>query len=329
MKIESHSYFLGVDVGATKTAYVIANNRGEVAHVLYDKGANHELYGIEGSEENLKAGIEKIVRKAGLTSNDLDYIFYGAAGADTEDDFTLLRAMYKRITPDIPFDFENDGLIALKSGTIDGKGIVITCGSGNTNFAANGKGKIKRIGGLAPHSGDLLGAYCIAGYACSAAVRSEDGRDYPSVLTKLFLQEFEVNAVEELSNIGLTSPNVERMIRILFEAAEMGDGKALEITWMLVKEILTLVKEFHHALFSPDEKIKLVLEGAVFKAKFPPLIRMLELAVHQKYKATIVIPEWDPALGALFFALEKNGIPLDKALTDTIIRTYLERKDTA
>ncbi len=329
MKTESRDYYLGVDVGATKTAYVIANGRGEVADVLYDKGASHELYGIEGSEELLRAGIGKITGKAGLTLNDLDFIYYGAAGADTEDDFKLLRALYKRITPDVPFDFENDGLIALKSGTIDGNGIVITCGSGNTNFAANAKGEIKRIGGLTQHSGDILGAYNIAAYACSAAVRSKDGRDYPSVLTPLFLEEFEVNAVEELSNIGLTSVNVERMIRLLFRAAEMGDGKALEITWMLVKEILILVREFHHALFNAGEEIKLVLEGAVFKAKFPPLQRMLELAVHQNYKAKIIVPEWDPAVGALFFALEKSGIPLDKTLTDTVIRTYLERKNTA
>ncbi len=235
--------------------------------------------------------------------------------------------MYKRITPDTPFDFENDGLIALKSGTIDGVGIVITCGTGNTNFAMNSMGEVKRIGGLTPHSGDVLGAHNIAGFACSAAVRSKDGRDFPSVLEKLFLEKMEVKTVEDLSNIELNPENVEKMIQTLFKAAEMGDGKALEVTWMLVKEILTLVREFYHVLFTSAQEIKIVLEGSVFKAKYPPLIKMLELAIHQKYKAKIVIPEWDPVLGALFFAMEKDGFTLDGKLSDTIIRTYLEKKN--
>ncbi len=328
MRADSRDYYLGVDVGATKTLYVLGDRKGNVGHVLYDEGASHELLGMERSEELLSSGIQKITQNTGISVGDLGYIYYGAAGADTEDDFRILREMYRRITPEVSFDFENDGLIALKSGTVDGVGIVITCGTGNTNFAANSKGEVKRIGGLTTYSGDVLGAYNIAGYACSAAVRSEDGRDYPSVLGKLFIEEFKVGAIEDLSNIGLTADNVEKMIRTLFKAAEMGDGKALEITWMLVKEILNLMKEFHHALFNPTEEVKLVLEGSVFKAKHAPLIKMVELAVHQKYKTKIVIPEWDPVLGALFFAMEKSGLILEKQVTSTIIETYLQKKKT-
>jgi len=53
---------------------------------------------------------------------------------------------------------------------------------------------------------------------------------------------------------------------------------------------------------------------------------MLTHAIKQKYNADIIVPEWDPVVGALFFAFEKNNISLDDDLTRTIINTYLSKR---
>ncbi|MCP4756510.1 MAG: hypothetical protein GY866_37075 [Proteobacteria bacterium] len=326
MKKTSDGYFLGVDIGGTKTAFALAAKSGEVVQILDDKGASHEIYGEAETERVLREGIRRITEKAGIVIGDVGYIYYGAAGADTEDDFRLLKKLFRRITPDTAFDFENDGLIALKSGTVGGIGMVITCGTGNTNFAVNSKGVVKRIGGLTPHTGDVLGAYTIAGYVCSAAVRSEDGRDYPSLLGKTVPEALGVEKVEDITNLSMTPVLVQKVIETFFEAARLGDGKALEITWMLVKEVLNTVREFHRALFVDEDRFKLVLEGSVFKGKYDPFMKMLELALHQKYQAEIVVPNWDPVLGALFFAFESGGIELGRDLSGKIVTSYLKKK---
>jgi len=321
-------YLLGLDIGNTKTQYALADTSGNIIATLYDVGASHENLGPDGAQATVAEGIGKVVSAAGIKQKDIRFIYYGAAGADTEEDFKLLRKVYKKVTPDIPFDFENDGFIALKSGTIDGVGMLVTNGTSNTNFAMNAKGEIRRIGGLSFHTGDTLGAVNIAMFVCRAAIRGEDGRAYPTVMSRIIPEAFCLGEVEDIKNVPLFPENIQKVVELFFEAARMGDGVALELTWMLVKETLHIVDEFHRALFDHGEKFKLVLDGSVFKQKYQPFMNMLQLCLNQRYKnsISIVVPEWDPVLGAVFHAFEKSGITLTKKISDRLIKTYMEKK---
>ncbi len=318
-------YFLGVDIGNTKTLFALANEMGEVVHIHYCDGANYYEHGTAATIAILQGALNEIVRSAGISLQDIGFLYYGAAGADTPQDFEVLRKMFHDVTPSIPFDFENDGWIALKSGTIDGVGMVVTCGTGNTNFAKNSQGKQKRIGGLNDLLGDILGATNILLHACSAAMRSADGRDFPTILTRMIPKVLGISALEELMNFQFTAGHIKTVVQTFFQAAQMGDGKALEITWAFVKEVLSIVREFYLDLFREEQQFKLVLDGSVFKAKYPSLMTMIELALHQRYdNIEIIVPEWDPVIGALFYAFEYGGVQLTEALAKTIINTYLE-----
>jgi N-acetylglucosamine kinase-like BadF-type ATPase len=322
------NYLLGVDIGNTKTQYALADTDGNIAATVYDVGASHENLGPDGAQAAVTEGIGKTVAAAGIEPGDIRFIYYGAAGADTENDFKVLREVYKKVTPDIPYDFENDGYIALKSGTINGVGMLVTNGTSNTNFAMNSKGELKRIGGLSFHTGDTLGAVNMALFVCRAAIRGEDGRAYPTVMSRLIPEAFGLNEVEDIKNIPLFPENIQKVVEIFFNAARMGDGVALELTWMFVKETLHIVDEFHRDLFDHGEKFKLVLDGSVFKQKYQPFMNMLEICLTQRYRNSIqiVVPEWDPVLGAVFHAFEKSGVTLTDELSSRLIRTYMEKK---
>ncbi len=323
-------YLLGVDIGNTKTQYALADTEGNIVATVYDVGASHENLGPDGAGAAITEGIGKVLNAAGIKLEQIKYIYYGAAGADTADDFKLLRKVYKKVTPNIPFDFENDGYIALKSGTIDGVGMLVTNGTSNTNFAMNAKGDLKRIGGLSFHTGDTLGAVNIAMFVCRAAIRGEDGRACPTVISRLITGAFCLKEVEDIKNVPLFPENIQKVVEIFFEAARMGDGVALEITWMLVRETLHIVDEFHRGLFKPGENFKLVLDGSVFKQKYQPFMNMLELCLNQKYKnrIKIVVPEWDPVLGAVFHAYEKSGHILTRKISDRMIKTYIKKESS-
>jgi N-acetylglucosamine kinase-like BadF-type ATPase len=323
-------YLLGLDIGNTKTQYALADTDGNIVATVYDVGASHENLGPDGAQAAITEGIGKVIAAAGIKLEKIKYIYYGAAGADTEDDFKVLREVYKKVTPDIPFDFENDGYIALKSGTIDGVGMLVTNGTSNTNFAMNAKGELKRIGGLSFHTGDTLGAVNIALFVCRAAIRGEDGRAYPTVISRLIPEAFDLKEVDDIKNVPLFPENIQKVVEIFFEAARMGDGVALELTWMLVKETLHIVDQFHRDLFDHGEKFKLVLDGSVFKQKYQPFMNMLELCLNQRYRSSIqiVVPEWDPVLGAVFHAFEKSGLKLTREISDRMIRTYIEKESS-
>lgn len=315
-------YFIGIDIGNTKTLYALADAAGQVKAVHYGQGANYQGCGREQAITILQAGLSNVLQQRELTFSDISGLYYGAAGADTSHDFEILREILACVTPSLRFDFENDGWISLKSGTVDGIGMVVTCGSGNTNFAMNASGQTRRIGGLCEYLGDVLGAYRIAHFACSAAMRSADGRGAPSVLTRLIPEALDVKQPEDIINLPMNTATVKTVIQAFFKAAEIGDGKALEITWMMTKEVLTIVREFYTALFTPDEAFTLVLDGSVFRAQYQPLMRMIELALHQRYQVNIIVPHWGPVVGALFYALEQGGIQLTDEISQRIIETY-------
>ncbi len=323
-------YFLGVDVGNTKTLYALADRNGTVKNIYYGSPANFQALGIDESRKRVKKGIEKLLSNVNATLNDIRYAYYGIAGADRPRDFELIKKMLDN-TGIKQFDFHNDGWIALKSGTVDGIGMVITCGTGNTNFACNSKGKWKRIGGLDILLGDALGASYIAYLTCRAAMRSKDGRGYPSLLTELVPKRLGVNEIEDVMELEYKgahhSFDASKVVGALFEAAEAGDGVALEITWELVKEILIIVREFYYSLFQEEDRFKLVLEGSVFKARYQPFIGMIESALKQRYNVKMIIPEYDPVVGALFYAFERAGVRLTDELAERIINTYMERRE--
>jgi N-acetylglucosamine kinase-like BadF-type ATPase len=310
--VRSRRLVIGVDIGNTKTRYALADLQGRVLTVFSGPGANYQETGIEVMKQYIRGALNAMFRNSKRNEDELAAIYYGAAGADTPADFKILRRAFAALTPNAPFDFENDGWIALHSGTRGGPGMVVTCGTGNTNFSVNSKGQRMRIGGLEEALGDILGAPAIARYAMTAAMRSEDHRDEPTILSDLLPKAFGVHSNAELINFERSPAFVETVIKNLFAAAQKGDGVCLALCWQLVKEVLTIVRQFHAGLFQKEKRFTLVLEGSFFKQKYQPFMQMLELALHQRYELTVVVPDYDPVVGALFLAYQT----CDHSLTD-------------
>lgn len=314
-------YVLGVDIGNSKTSYALTGTDGVVHQLKRGSGANYQEIGRDEMVTRLTQSITQILRQQAITPEQLGYIYYGAAGADTEEDFTVLRRAFSETMPDIPFEFDNDGWIALHSGTAGKSGMVVTCGTGNTNFAVNSAGIRMRIGGLEEMLGDRLGAPAICGYALAAARRSEDGRDEPTILASMLPATFGLRDTSEFINLEKNSSFVEKVISVLFAAAQKGDGKSLQICWELAREVLRIVGRFYDTLFQEEKRFTLVLEGSFFKARYQPLMTMLELALHQRYTMELVVPDHEPVVGAVLLALRGSDIDLTAQLVDRVIRT--------
>ena len=320
--MQNTKYVMGVDIGNTKTLYALTKQNGEVIRVYKGSGANYQEIGAAEMVSRLQSAIDAMLTAQGISPDELSFVYYGAAGADTPTDFNTLSIELGRVVPNVPFDFENDGWIALHSGTKGRAGMVVTCGTGNTNFAINSAGKKMRIGGLDDHLGDELGAYALARTAMNAAMRSEDRRDHPTILSTIIPAAFGVQSNAELINFKVDKKLVEKVIKIFFAAAQKGDGLALSICWSMVKEVLKIVREFYYSLFQDEGAFTLVLEGTVFKQRYQPFSTMLELALKQRYQVTIVVPEYEPVVGAIFLAFKGAGIQLDDDMTRKIIETF-------
>ena len=319
-------YYLGVDIGNTNTRWILANERGELVAGLGGKGANPQTLGIDASVSYLRVELKKVLGKAQISANDLAFVYLGIAGADTAKDFSDIRDICNQVFIAAPFDFENDGLIALKNGAGRNQGIVVTCGTGNTNFAINQQGEYKRIGGWCEYMGDVLGAANIARYTISVAVRAQEGRDLPTLLTGHIIEHLELETIFDLINIEITPELAKSIITILLELATEGDGMALEITWHHAKEVLRIVEIFASRHLTKDEPFTLILDGPLYTNKNSSIfLKMIRNAMQSRYDAKIVIPEYPAVLGALFFAFEKDGVDMTDALISNIRKTYRQR----
>jgi N-acetylglucosamine kinase-like BadF-type ATPase len=109
---------------------------------------------------------------------------------------------------------------------------------------------------------------------------------------------------------------------VLFKAAELGDGRALQIVWGCVREVLKITDRFAVELFSDGRSFRLVLDGAVFRGGYEVLLTMIKLAVEARYQAEIIVPSTPPVAGALYLAYERAGIPLTAELLNTVKNSF-------
>ncbi|HLO14644.1 MAG TPA: BadF/BadG/BcrA/BcrD ATPase family protein, partial [Anaerolineales bacterium] len=75
-------YFLGADLGATKTHTLIIDETGQALGFGESGPANHESVGYDGMFQSVHSGMEQALRAAGLKKQDIVGAGFGVAGYD-------------------------------------------------------------------------------------------------------------------------------------------------------------------------------------------------------------------------------------------------------
>ena len=312
--------FMGVDVGNTKTTFLLCDEKGQILSYARKKGANFQSCGgIDNSLKIIEDGINEVLSEAKVKRENITSTYLGIAGADRKSDFELINSALKRLRLK-KFSFQNDGFIALKSGSIDGCGILITCGTGNTNFASNGK-EIKRIGGLSPELGDGLGTHLIASKITSAVVRAKDGRGPKTILKNILENKLKME-VEDLISVDLENYDpVPMIIKSFFEAVKQFDVVAFSILKDIVEEINKIAEIFRASLFVKEKNVRLILDGPFFKNADPIFFKALKNYIWDGYQITV--SKHDPVIGAALLAMEEYG-KTPKRVANRMIKEYLQ-----
>jgi N-acetylglucosamine kinase-like BadF-type ATPase len=313
-------YCLGVDVGNTKTMGAISTTNGSVLCKVKGKGANFQTVGIENSLKELKKIIDKCFKVTKLNPEDIDYSFFGMAGADSKDDEKVIITILNKL-PLNNYDFENDGRISLKASAIDDKGILITCGTGTVAFAGNGE-KIFRLGGLSSNFGDRLGSEYIASRVISLIIRAKDGRGQPSKMVDFLEKKIELPA-ERLMKLDYPDSYshddyVPILIEVLFKAGKEYDAVALKLLLEIAEEI-EIESRVLTSIAGLSDNIPLILDGHFFKNAEEYFYKMLNSLLPKNLN--IVVPDCDPVVGALMIAIEKLQ-PLENVVVSKLKRSY-------
>ena len=261
-------YFIGIDVGGTKTAFVCRDENNNLIGE-YELGSCHILQVSETkSIQILQSGVNYLSNK--INDNDKQiFICAGLAGYGKNIDFrNKIENICKQSFEKYNYIIRSDADIALYGALNGNDGILVICGTGSIALSLN-KGKLTRCGGWGYMLGDEASAYYMAKQLLNVFTKQCDGRINETILKKYIKDKLNLN--DDYDIIAYISNNLEnkrdkiaKLAILVYELALLNEPNALSIYENSAKEIAyminTLAKDF-------DNKVFASYAGGVWNAK--------------------------------------------------------------
>lgn len=301
-------YFLGVDGGGTKTAFVLTDGEGrELAR--HEGGSSYHIQvGFEALHALLHEGVQAVLDKAGVSAEDVAFAFFGlpAHGEDSQVQ-PFLDVIPEAVLGHHRYACGND-MICGWAGSLGGEdGVNIVAGTGSIGYGER-QGLSARGGGWGEVFSDEGSAYWIAVQGLNAFSRMADGRLPRGPLHDLLTTELELKSDLDLCAYVYAKATPQRdriaaLSRLVARAATQGDEVARRIFAEAGRELAAIVEAIRQRLrYEPGETVNLSYSGGVFQGGeliLQPFRQQLA-AYSPDYR--LVKPRHSPAIGAALYA---------------------------
>ena len=134
----SNGFVLGCDGGNTKTIALVAAPSGEI--LGWGRAGSSDVHDNPAAIDELRAAVRAACAMAACAPSQVQHAVFGLAGADWPEDYALLSEAMRTLLGGEP-TILNDAVNAIRCGTPDGVGVVVSCGTGGTarsTIAASG-----------------------------------------------------------------------------------------------------------------------------------------------------------------------------------------------
>jgi len=305
-------YYLGVDGGGTKTAFIIIDEKGNIIASHQTTGSYYMQIGFDGFYEVINEGLNKILNKANLSISDINYSFLGLPGfGEILEDMPHIKEIIRKLFPENKYSCGNDVEVSWAGTLACQPGINLVAGTGAIGFGRDQKGNVARASGWGEFCGDEGSAYWIGKETIMLFTKEADGRLEKTPIYHIIKENYSLK--RDLDLLALVRDRLEmkrdaiaQFSRLLYQAAESDDKRAQDIFKKAAYENSLTVKALVNKLdFDSDKTIKISYSGGVFKAGkhiLEPLINYLN-----DYQVKLVKPILEPVLGAALYALKIDG----------------------
>lgn len=318
-------YFLGIDVGSSKTHAVIADENGRCLGFGKSTGGNHQSAGYEGTERVMRESFEGARKMSGVESAQIVGAGFGAAGYDFPSDREAHLKAISALGLSCPLEVVNDGMNGLLAGATRGVGVNVTAGSSNNCRARNKDGKIGRIVGNGIAFGEFGGALEIAYRALQMVNYAWIKRRGPTALTSILLEattaKDEMDLMEGISNEQYHI--LPYMAVQVIEAARAGDEAACEIMDWAGEELGWLAVAGARQIEMENEAVDVILSGSIFEAGEIIISPMRKLVLQHCPQAKLIRLDGQPVIGAVILGMEQAGFD-GYAVRENMVRTVKE-----
>ncbi|MFQ6100329.1 MAG: N-acetylglucosamine kinase [Anaerolineae bacterium] len=318
-------YFLGVDIGATKSHALIADDSGKALALGVGGAGNYEVVGYQGLAETLNDVTDKALSMAGISKGQLSGAGFGLAGYDWPAEREPTLQAIRTLGLSAPFEFVNDTIIGLLAGATEGWGVAVVAGTSNNCRGRDRQGREGRVTGCGPRMGEYGGASELVDKAVQAVGMAWTRRGPATRLTEAFIALTGARDVVDLLE-GLTLERYRltaKAASVVFQVAAEGDPVAQGVIRWAGQELGSLAVGVIRQLGFEDVDFEVILIGSLFKGS-PMLIETMAAAIHAVAPgARMVRLTAPPVVGGVLLALEQAGIeynPVRRTLIESTNR---------
>lgn len=302
-------YFLGVDVGATKSHALLADEAGQVVGFGHGGPGNHEGVGYDGLRAVLQQITAEALAEAGLTVDAIAGAGFGIGGYDWPSERADTLAAIGGLGLRCPVEAVNDTIIGLLAGTDQGWGVALVAGTSNNCRGWDRNHREGRVMGNGTFFGENGGSFELVMKAVHAVGKEWTRRGPATELTPRFVQFVGARDAEDLLE-GLSQAYYTIQANaapIVFDAAHAGDGVACEVIRWSARELGSLAVGVIRQLELEQDEFDVVLVGSLYNGGalfLEPLAATIHAVAPGARLVRLAAP---PVVGSVFLGMDAAG----------------------
>jgi N-acetylglucosamine kinase-like BadF-type ATPase len=304
------NYYLGVDIGATKSHALIADELGQAIGFGFAGPGNHEEVGWDGYRTVLQEITNQALASARIDRAQIVGAGFGVAGYDWPSQRQPTLDGIQTLALSCPIEAVNDAVLGLFAGASAGWGIAIVSGTGENCWGVDAQRNYGHMTGNSALMGEYGGAGTIV-YRALRDVAKEWGQRGPKTqLSAAFIERTGAAGLDDLLE-GLVMGRYELNAAdapLVFEVAEAGDTVAIETIRWAGLELADMVNGVSRQIKLTEKAFEVVLIGSTFKGGAPLLDPMKQAVRAVNPKASFVRLEAPPVVGGVLLGMEQAGV---------------------
>ncbi|MBN8579123.1 MAG: hypothetical protein J0L96_00525 [Anaerolineae bacterium] len=319
------SFFLGIDVGSSKTHALIVDEMGQCVGFGKAGGGNHQGVGYDGTEKVLEASFTEALKMSGVEKAHIAGAGFGVAGYDFPSDREEHLKAISALGLACPVEVVNDGVNGLLAGATRGIGVNVTAGSSNNARGRNRNGKEGRIVGNGSSFGEQGGAIEIVQRGLQIVNHAWIKRIPPTALTQIYINAVDAKNEMDLME-GLSSERYHLfpfLAMQVLEAARAGDEAAQKVIHWAGEELGWLAVSVARQIEMENDDVDIIQSGSVFDAGAIITEPMREVVLKYCPRAKLIRLDGLPVVGAVILGMEQAGFD-GYAVRKNMVRTAKE-----
>jgi N-acetylglucosamine kinase-like BadF-type ATPase len=319
-------YFLGADVGSTKTHVAVADEAGRVLGLGASGAGNPDNVGYEGLSRTLQIATRSAVQQAGITIDQITGAGFGVSGLDYPSQKAPTLRAIETLGLCAPIEAVNDALIGLVAGAADGWGVAVVSGTGCNCWGWDRDRRQGQVTGGGWQMGEYAGSIELASRAVQLVAYEWTQRGPATQLTPALLHYLGATDVIDLLH-GLTSGRLEidaAVAPLIFEVAARGDAVAIDLIRWAGRELGELAKAVIRQLNFATLEFDVVLLGSMFNGGALLIEPLRDSIAELAVGARLVRLQALPVVGAVLLGMEQAQWPITPKIRAELQRTAVK-----